>query len=976
MKSFLLAFLFLSVSGALPAADPLEDGFRKPPPEARLRCYWWWLNGHVTEASIGRDLGEMKAKGFGGAIIVDAGGAEQRGNDRVPAGPLFGSPPWRALYRHALKEADRLGLELSLNILSGWNLGGPGVEPKDAAKVAVWTAIQVSGPGPVTQKLTPPPAKTGFYRDVAVLAYPLRHGKSPAREPIRQLKIKVASEEFGMSTPDTRPLLTDVPGTPGEEDAAPNQVLDLTEKLDSSGQLNWTVPLGEWEILRFGYAASGALVSTSSDAWQGLAIDYLSRASLETYWNRVVAPLIEDARPFIGKSLKYLVTDSWELGGANWTDRFRDQFRRLRGYDILPWAPVITGRIIGSREQSTRFLNDYRRTIGDLIAAEHYAVFEDLARRHGLGIHPESGGPHGAPIDSLRNLGIGAFPQMEFWAKAKTHRIKDEERFFVKEAASAAHIYGKPFVAAEAFTSIGPHWEETLWDNLKPSFDRAVCEGLNRVIWHTVTNSPEEEGKPGQEYFAGTHFNPNVTWWNQSGAFLDYLNRSSFLAQQGEFVADVLYYYGDQVPNFIRLKSADPARVLPGFDYDGCDTYTLLHSATVRAGRIVLASGMTYRLLALPDVESMPPAVLRKIRDLVNAGATVVGPRPRSSSTLAGSEDFQNLTNSLWGQRRIVSDQSARELLLKTGTRPDFEFQGATGGAYIDYLHRRAGGADIYFISNQTPDAQTLDATFRVRGKTPELWLPITGQIRVQALFRSTSDGRTALPLRLEPYGSVFVVFRKPAAGHFVSTTGQAEVFEGGRGRMLLAKTAGQYTLTTAGGKKVEVRAPEPPAPLAVSGPWRVRFAKGWGAPEQMEMRKLASWTESDNASVKYFSGTAVYEKDIEIPAPLAGSGRLELDLGEVHEIAQVRLNGRDLGVQWAMPRTLDITGAARPGRNRLEIEVTNLWPNRLIGDAALPPAQRLTRTNIRKFTKDSPLLPSGLLGPVVIRALPLVTLP
>jgi len=230
------------------------------------------------------------------------------------------------------------------------------------------------------------------------------------------------------------------------------------------------------------------------------------------------------------------------------------------------------------------------------------------------------------------------------------------------------------------------------------------------------------------------------------------------------------------------------------------------------------------------------------------------------------------------------------------------------------------------------------------------------------------------LPLRLEPYGSVFVVFRRPPGRHFVSVQGEgdAEVL----GQVLLATKPGSYRLTTEDGRAKEITVPEVAAPLVVPGPWRVRFAKGWGAPEQIEMASLASWTGNENAGVKYFSGTAVYEKDVEIPETLAASGRLELDLGEVHEIAQVRLNGRDLGVHWAMPRTLDITGLAKAGRNRLEIEVTNLWPNRLIGDAGLPPEQRLTRTNIRKFTKDSPLLPSGLLGPVVIRALPMAHLP
>jgi hypothetical protein len=241
----------------------------------------------------------------------------------------------------------------------------------------------------------------------------------------------------------------------------------------SGGQLTWQVPSGSWEILRMGYTDSGAKVSTSSGDWQGLAIDYLDRSAFQTYWEENVAPLLSEAQPYLGQSLRYLVTDSWELGGTNWTGRFREQFQKRRRYDPLPYLPVISGRIVESRDASDRFLNDLRKTIGELVVDEHYAVFAELAQRHGLGIHPESGGPHGAPIDALRTLGRSAFPQTEFWAQSATHRSTDQDRFFVKEASSAAHIYGKTRVAAEGMTSIGPQWEEAIGDDLKPTFDQA-----------------------------------------------------------------------------------------------------------------------------------------------------------------------------------------------------------------------------------------------------------------------------------------------------------------------------------------------------------------------------------------------------------------------------------------------------------------------------------------------------------------------
>jgi hypothetical protein len=966
------------------AAPPvsLEQGFRNPPPEARLRCYWWWLNSNVTKEAITRDLEQMRAKGFAGAVIVDAGGAEQRGNSQVPAGPIFAGPQWRELFRHALSEANRLGLELSLNIQSGWNLGGPTVKPEEAAKLATWSRIQVRGPSRLDRLLDTPPNKLGFYRDVALLAYPLKHGPGPSRSPIQQLELKTASREFGGSTPDTRPLLTDLPARPSEEDTDSSRVLDLTAQMQPDGGLAWAVPEGDWEVLRFGYAASGARVSTASQPWQGLALDYLDRGAFESYWRQVVAPLISDAGPLAGRTLKYLVTDSWELGGANWTANFREEFRRRRGYDLLPYLPVFAGRLVDSRDVSNRFLNDLRRTIGDLIAERHYAVFAEMAGRHGLGIHPESGGPHGAPVDALLNLGLSAFPQMEFWARAKTHRIRDEDRFFVKEAASAAHIYGKTFVAAEGLTTIGPQWEESIWDNLKPSFDRAVCEGLNVLVWHTFTCSPREMGRPGQEYFAGTHFNPNITWWEESPAFLSYINRIQFMAQQGLFVADALYYYGDHVPNFVRLKSSDPAGILPGYDYDVCNEDVLLRRISVKSGRITLPDGMSYALLVLPDLEVMSPAAMRKIGDLVRDGATVIGRKPQRSTGLHGNEEVARISAELWGGQRtgkgrVIADRTARQVLAADGLEPDFEFT-AQPGANLDYIHRRTPEADIYFVSNQGDRAEAIDAIFRVTGKAPELWFPETGEICRQALFRVTEDGRTALPLRLHAYGSVFVVFRKPAGEHFISLTKDGRPaavpvwIDSNGAASLVDAEPGRYSLTDSAGRSVTVTVSPPPEPRVISGPWNVRFPPGLGAPAAVVFESLASWTEHADAGVKYFSGTAVYEKEIEVGAELPRPYQaLELDLGDVRELAAVTLNGRNLGVLWKPPRRVDITGAAHPGKNRLEVRVTNLWPNRIIGDQFLPEHQRFTRTNIRKFTKESPLLPSGLLGPVMLRSLP-----
>jgi hypothetical protein len=982
----LLVALVIPILSA-PPADPLREGFLQPPPEARLRCYWWWLNGNTNQAAITRDLEEMKAKGYGGALLVDADGSSQHDNRSAPAGPQFGSPPWRALFQHALKEADRLGLELSLNIQSGWNLGGPMVTPEQGAKLLSWSRTNVDGPADVTRSLPQPDAPHGGYHDIAMLAYPLRHGAAlPAgeRRPIRDLAVKSAAKESGMSMPPSESLLDDFPAAAGEEDTSPADVRDVTSNLAANGELHWQAPAGSWEILRIGYAASGAKVSTSSNSWQGLAIDYLDRRELENYWRQVVDPLLEDARPYLGHALRYLVTDSWELGGVNWTGRFRDEFRQRRGYDLLPYLPVIAGRIVGDRAASNRFLNDFRRTVGDLVVSGHYAAFAELAAKAGLGIHPESGGPHGAPIDALESLGTGAFAQTEFWAPSTEHRTRDDERFFVKEAASASHIYGKTIVAAEGFTSIGPQWEEAPGRGLKQAFDQALCEGLNRLIWHTFTSSPKEMGLPGQEYFAGTHLNPNVTWWSQADAFTGYINRTQFLLQQGQPVADVVYYYGSQVPNFVRLKGADPAKVLPGYDYDVTDENALAHRMTVREGRIVLPEGVSYRLLVLPERTAISLDALRAVQKLVAAGAAVLGPKPQQAIGLAGDVEVRAIAGEVWGdcgqagvrqrpygQGTVFCGQSTRQALAAMGVAPDVE-----GGAQIDYVHRQAGDADIYFLRNTRPEPLFTTVTLRSKDKAPELWHADMGAIVPEPLYTVPADGRTRLPLRLEPNGSVFVVLRQPAGPHIVKESWNAGAgapvarWNGRTNLDVETSAAGRFTVTMDSGKTLAADVAGVPAPQRIDGPWTLEFTPGWGAPASISLDKLASWTENDDPGVRYYSGTVRYRTRFVLPGEKPDAARpWYLNLGEVREIAAVRLNGADLGILWKKPFRVALGAAARAGSNDLEIAVTNLWPNRLIGDQRLPPEKRFTRTNIAKFTADSPLLPSGLLGPVTVEA-------
>ena len=976
--------------------DALTIRFLHPPDSAKPFAYWWWLNGHTDEATITSDLEAMRREGYGGAILMDANGSNQGGNIGVPAGPEFASPAWRDLFLHTLKEAKRLGLTISLTIQSGWNVGGPAVTGAQSAKLLTWSRQVVHGPATLDAHLDQPPMKNGFYRDIAVLAYPLRHGAPLAgqdsRKPIRDLKAKSASIESGFSVPDSKPLLADFPSVPGEQDFNLKDEVNLTAKMSADGHLSWNAPAGDWELLRVGYTSSDARVSTSSGAWQGLVIDYMDRDALTSYWNQNLQPMLDAARPYLGTSLKYVYTDSWEVGGVNWTGRFGQAFLARRGYDPVPYLPIVAGRIVDSRDTSDRFLNDLRRTVGDLILSDHYAVFGQLAAKNGLGFHPESGGPHGAPIDALQLLGADTFPQTEFWAPSP-HRATELDRFFVKEASSAAHIYGKTLVAAEGLTSLGPQWEELPATDLKPTFDQAVCAGLNLLVWHTFTSSPVSSGFPGQEYFAGTHFNPKVTWFRDGKAFFDYIGRVQFMMQQGVPVSDVLYYYGDQVPNFVQFKASDPARVMPGYDYDVVDQDILTRGLSVANHRIRLANGTEYRELVLPPLNNISLSALQAIDRLVTAGATVVGEKPVRLTGLptaqASDADVRRIADRLWagcdagkpenfvGTGKIVCGESARQALEEAGVAPDLASAGPAPDSDFDFAHRRASGAEIYFIRNIEPHPIASILTFRVRGLAPEIWDPETGTVTHPGVYAETPDRRTSVPMWFPPYGTAIVVFRRAAGPHIVRLERDGlEVFphlgadsppfeaETRIGAVVLRTEAGgSYVATDAAGRKFEATAPGQQT-LQVNGPWSLKFPSGWGAPPEVHLDELESWTDSTDDGVRHFAGTATYATEFQLQQ-LPSDARVMLDLGAVRQTARVRINGKEIGIAWKLPYALDITGALTPGKNTLEIEVTNLWPNRIIGDLSLPESQRFTHTNITKFTAKSPLLPSGLLGPV-----------
>ena len=819
------------------------------------------------------------------------------------------------------------------------------------------------------------------------------------------------------------------PANAAEETLRRDQVVDLSAKMDKGGRFTWDVPEGKWMVIRFGHTSTGKMNHPAPVGSLGLECDKLSKKALDAHFDGLLGKLLADESAVGGSAMTMAHIDSWETGSQNWTPGLGEEFRRRYGYDLFPFLPVLTGRPVESREVSERFLWDLRRIAGDLLLENYADHMRELCHQHGMTLSIEAYG--GGPLDEVAYGGRADVPMSEFWTG-------EEPGPWNKEMASSAHVYGHPVVMAESFTAVP---DNARWQNhpfrLKPLGDLAFTQGINRFCFHRYSAQPWVNRKPGMTMGPwGIHMERTNTWWEQSAAWLAYLARCQAVLQSGQFVADVAYLGSESSPNsFPKREEMDPV-IPPGYDFDELPPEALLKQASMRDGRLVLESGTSYRILVLPPGRTMRPDLMWKIRDLVAAGATVVGPRPTLSPSLADyphcDDEVQKMGAELWGECDGVGVQEnsfgkgqiawgvpLSEVLEALGTPPDFACHKTVVGDEIRYIHRSVEGAEIYFVASGVAEARRFLCTFRCKGKLPELWWPDTGRIEPVAVY-DERDGRTAIPLSLDPYGSVFVVFRSdasPGVDRIVSLRrngleisglarkpapetqllyecGMVHARPGVKGGFdIEVAQPGTYELKTAAGHLLKARVQAVANPVEIGGPWELKFPAGWGAPERVTLEELISWTDHPDSGVKYFSGTATYHCQFKVPEGiLARDHRLYLDLGRVCVMGHAKLNGRDLGILWKPPFSTEVTEIVKVGANELEISVVNLWPNRLIGDEQLPsdrewtkhewgevlarypqwlldnkpsPVGRFTFTTWKHWTKDDPLLESGLLGPV-----------
>lgn len=965
----------VSMQADVARSAELESKFREPSDDVKPWAYWWWVNGNVTKTSITRDLEEMKAKGFGGMLMFDARGYW---DDHVPApkSPIeFMDPEWRKMLAHAAAEANRLGLKMSINLSScAGALKGPWDVGNDAPKVLQWTSCELQGPTRIDCRL-PRPKDIAFW-DIGVIA--VRHDVQSSGDDSAKASSK-GSDKFSETWNRVKPLSGQSPVV--------TEIVDISSKIDPQGQLVWDAPTGRWTVLYFGYRL---MEKHEYD------VDVLDANAVKGHFERMGKTILQDIGPEGRKALTHFYSVSWEGAIPSWSVIFEQSFQKYRGYDLRLHLPTLAGIVVKNREESERFLRDYHRTLSDCFRDNFYGQLRELCHREGIQWHSESGGPWPRTeptfmdADQLAFLGRNDMPQGEFWSPngPKMNR----------PPAMASHIYGRPLAAVEAFTHMVRHW--SMYPALlKPDADIAFCDGVNQLIWHTFTASPAEFGKPGIEYFAGTHLNPNVTWWEQSGPFLTYLARCQSMLRQGRFSADVCCYTSDKT--YMHWGRGEkwrdkPSLTLPsGFTYDLLNTEVLTERLSVDNGDLVLPDGMRYRLLVV-DLEDagIPPQALRKIVDLAKGGATVVlgRKRPERSTSLCESvkqdDEVRQLAKTLWGEPtdeaqhrplgkgRVIRNVGLDEVLQTMRILPDF------AGPPWNYTHRHVDGSDIYFLRGDG----NAECIFRTNDKEPEIWDPVTGSIRDAIQWRATDDGRTVVPISLPKNGSIFVVFRKPARSeHLLSVRGPENGLEiegrrGDVGRVRLWRR-GSYVFKTSSNREHSLETDAIAEPVVLAGPWQVCFAPGWGAPEATVFDRLIAWNTHTNEAIRHFSGTATYKKTFDLTDSQAG-GLVRLQLGEVKNIANVRVNGKPLGIVWTAPWAVDLTGAIKPGTNELEIDVTNTWVNRLIGDAGLPPEKRLTKTNVllqagsrdpkkfpawKGYASEDPLQSSGLLGPVQI---------
>lgn len=960
MKKMLLIF-FLICFPVLSEGQISEDVFRNPSREYGPMTWWHWINGNVTKEGIRKDLIAMHKNGMRGVQMFNV-------HIYLPKGPLkYGSDQWIDYVKYAVEICDSLDMKFVAMNSAGWSgSGGPWITPELSMKKLVFSEINIIGGKNIYIQVPKPKIQDNYYQDIAVLAVPAKY--EPEKIVDKNKKILMATN-VTLEGSKMSPICSAI---------SRSQIIDLTDKFDENQKLKWNAPVGEWTIIRFGYTSAGRKSHPNAWGGEGYECDKLDADVVAFQFDQSLGKLLKATKKYLGNTFEGILFDSYEAGQQNWTSKFPDKFKELNGYDILSWLPLYTGRYIENVDKSERVLYDIRRTLDIMLAENYYGTMQKLANENKLIVYAEG---QGGPISPQSVIDYIDIPMNEFWTPDTRPRMTR-----IKLTASLGNVQNKQIIAAEAYTSTPDNgkWQNTPW-RMKKGGDLAFASGVNRYCFHTYVHQPFDHVVPGFTMGRyGTIFSRHLTWWNYAKDWFSYITRSQYLLQQGKTLADVGFLFH----NDIRYSFSSDMVALPsGYDYQIIYPESL-HGAKVINGDIVLPCGMQFKVLVLAENSKMDLETLKLLSDLVKKGATISGCPPvgipsEYNWSIKKQSEFDMLINKMWGGLNgktkyrkeygngvIYQKTKAFELIKLMNIEPDVYYGNVDLKDVMYHIHRVSDTEDIYFLTNQTEKKIRLDILFRINKRLPEIWDPITGVVYEPSVNFIDGD-KVSIPYEFAPYGSAFFVFRDKSQDKIES-------------------------------KKQNYRNPQLLLKSVIDCGWEIDFIdKRQGITTPIVTNNLFLWNESNDKRIKYYSGTGVYKNVFKIDDDiLKKSARIKLDLGpELYNIAEVVINDKSLGTVWTKPYVVDITDVIRSGNNKIEIRVANTWINRIIGDEAIPDnveydtkgdifkknraiklpdwiygsdqmpknRKRITYSTWKHYEADSPLVPSGLPGPVTV---------
>lgn len=949
---FILTLLFsIWINIAFSAVSDTQ--FNKPDRDYAPMVWWHWINGNITKDGIRKDLLALHKVGIRGVQVFNV-------HMYMPEGFIqFGSAQWVDITKFAIEICDSLDMKFVLTNAAGWSgSGGPWVTQELAMKKLTFSETNITGGTNVIMVLPQPTTVLNFYKDVATIAVPTVYPAGVITDV--DSKILMANGKT-LKIPVNQTELSSIPL---------NQVIDVSTSVDSKGILTWDAPAGNWTIIRFGYTLTGKQVNPAAFGGEGFEVDKLDKNAVTFQFDQCLGGLFAQTSNYLGKTFEGLLIDSYESDFQNWTSSIPDEFLKRKGYSLIPYLPLFTGRPVVSVRQSEQVLFDFRALLDELVAQNYYGTMQRKANENKLILYAEGQGGPISPNYVTKYIDV---PMNEFWNPDSRDRL-----YKMRLTSSLGNLQGKNIIAAEAFTSTPENgkWQNTPW-TMKRVGDIAFAGGINRFCFHTFTHQPYDL-KPGFTMGRyGTIMSRNDTWWDYTGPWIDYITRSQYLLQQGETVTDIAFLFHDDV----RYNFAQSSVKIPdGFTYDIIYPKDLLE-ATFLNGQIVLQSGCKYRLISMTENALIPLETLRSLYELVSAGALLIGAPSEAEpsyaiATTVQQDEYSTLVTNLYkglngtsithktvGKGMVYWGKKIEDVLSTNNIIPDINFGAQSGLGNLYYLHRTLSGQDIYFICSQSDTTIITQLTFRGMTGIPQLWDAATGEISAISTYSQTTNGVKA-DIELDSYGSCFVVFGNTSPAEIKSIT-----------------------------KNVAVDT------ISLRGKWKLSFDDKRQMKDTIELSQFQSWHQNADNRIKYYSGSAFYTNSFELQSiDIFENNRFQLKLTDLFDIAEVAVNGHNAGIIWKKPYQIDLTQYLQSGINNITIKVANKWINRLIGDEQSPSdllfevstnkftdgritqfplwltlnkmpddRQRQTFVTWRHYFSDSPLVPSGLIGTVAI---------